>query len=618
MRMNDKSVIFLNRRSDLPAIARPSHARFLMIEDHSQAGLLKRDLLAAGAVEIDRPELYRKEGGTFRTKYVDFLGALNIRNASFKWWTFNFTSKNYFVNELCRQIFHASLIIRLAEDDANDLVVIVDDPVLADFVKAVLTSRGRRVIHRVRSGLLEILRRSTRLGILYCLIAKVRTAMTSRALLRAMVIPSRRDCLMITLLGGQSFDSPVSYRDTYFGSLHNYLQQENVTCLTAGAVFTHDPATLQPLRQSGTSDLAPLDAFTPIGELIRWAFRCVAMYSSVPSVQGDTTFDGIDVAPLISQCMKREIGTGNVLLNVWFYLTSRVLAKRIAFRAVLYPFENRSWEKMLVLAFREGTACRLIGYQHASITPRHSSLLFSENEWDATPVPDLVVTTGEIPAQMLVKIGRYPERRVRAGVALRQPSARGKLREGRGEVQKILVILSSSLEEYVKSLLVLNEGLRSNDRYEIVLRTHPTIPLSAALERVPPMTFRYRQSSKASAAEDLQEADVVCYTSSTVALEAMSLGIPLVYLDLGDFMDPDPLFDFTDLKWSVRNPSEILPTLDRIGSLPLPELQKRRLSAQAYAVSYTRPADAAGLREFMDLALSQTGAHDEVPQRVFS
>ena len=613
------SVAFVNRRGQLRFLKDPSQTRFLVLEDHAEAQLIRQLLLKAGAAEIDRAELYRGEGRTFRDKYVDFLGSLNIENASFEWWPFNLTSKNYFVTDLCKQVFHAAVIGQLTSEKSGDLIVVTDDRDVAKHVEKFLGAPGYRVLNRVRARMIDIVRRSTPLGILYCLVAKLRTTWFSRRLFRSYGGAGRSDCLLLTLFNHQSFDSSGAYRDTYFGPLRNYLENESVATATVGAVFNHDVATIRMLKSCSHGNMLPLDAFTPVGELIVWAFRCTLLYFRKPRIKGNTTFDGMNVRPLIAACMKREFGTGNFLLNVWFYLSAGALASRIQSRAVLYPFENRSWEKMLVLAFRNrGSGFRLIGYQHASITPRHSSLFFSKGEWDVTPLPDAVVTTGEIPRSILIKIGRYPESRVRAGVALRQPPGRGVLREEKKTLGQVLVILSSSVDEYVKSLLLLNEAFRGNNRYKVIIRNHPTIPLSAALNVLGPMEFDFQNSSSKSAAEDLQECDVVFYTSSTVALEALALGIPVVYLDLGDFMDPDPLFDFSDLKWSVTRAADVIPVLERIDEVPAPDLQERRLLAQAYAVSYVRPADGAGMKDFLDVVLARQSTSNGVTQRVYS
>ena len=41
---------------------------------------------------------------------------------------------------------------------------------------------------------------------------------------------------------------------------------------------------------------------------------------------------------------------------------------------LLYPFESRSWEKLLLIAASNAEIKNRVGYQHSSITPRHLAL----------------------------------------------------------------------------------------------------------------------------------------------------------------------------------------------------------------------------------------------------
>jgi hypothetical protein len=170
-------------------------------------------------------------------------------------------------------------------------------------------------------------------------------------------------------------------------------------------------------------------------------------------------------------------------------------------------------------------------------------------------------------------------------------------------LRRLLVILSSSIEEYTKSIRFLDAGLDGSSDYEVVIRSHPTIPLDAALRLLPPLRFTYHASSKATVAEELQNSDVVLYVSSTIAIEAISVGVPVVYLDVGDFMNPDPLFDFSEFKWSLANPAQLIPVLKTIAALTPSDLEQRRAAARAYALSYLTPADAAGVVAFTNLVL---------------
>jgi surface carbohydrate biosynthesis protein (TIGR04326 family) len=298
------------------------------------------------------------------------------------------------------------------------------------------------------------------------------------------------------------------------------------------------------------------------------------------------------------------LGSGNFLLNIWFHESFSALSKKLDAHTIIYPFENRSWEKMLVLAWQNsGHKPRLFGYQHAAITPRHTSLFMTDGEWDATALPDRVITTGEEARKILIGTGRYPEQKVVSGIALRQSSTAGKKREGKSELRRLLVVLSSSIEEYTKSIRFIDSAFAAENEYEIILRSHPTIPLEAALRLLPPVRFPYRVSSKPTVAEELHNSDAVLYVSSTIAVEAIAVGLPVVYIDIGDFMNPDPLFDFSEFKWSVTDPAQLIPILKGINKLTAPDLEQRRAAGRAYALAYLSPADGDGIASFTNLLL---------------
>jgi surface carbohydrate biosynthesis protein (TIGR04326 family) len=602
--MAARSIAFINQPPTNRQLKEFSRSRFLILEEHTRALQIRQQLLDAGAVEIDRDALYRSEGRAFREKFVQFLGRLNIQNSDFTWWAFNFTSKNYFVTPLCRQIFFASLINRVVNTSGNQMVIVTDDRTLTAHLERHFQSKAFHIVNRVRRPLSEIVTRKTPLGIAYCFLAKVRTTLACRKRFAVSQNKLKTDCLIVTLFNSQSFDAAGSYRDTYFGSLRQHLHDKRITTMTAGAIFEHDLRTVGRLAELNDEQLMPLDAFTPIGRLLKCAVRNLGLYIGGFTLRGNTNYDGMDMSPLITNSMKEELGSGNFLLNIWFHETFSALSQRLHVHAVVYPFENRSWEKMLVLGWKNsGHKPRLVGYQHAAITPRHTSLFMTDGEWDATPLPDRVITTGEEARRILIGTGRYPEQKVVSGIALRQSSTAGKKREGKSELRRLLVVLSSSIEEYTKSIRFIDSAFSAEDEYEIVLRSHPTIPLEAALRLLPPVRFPYRVSSKATVAEELQNSDAVLYVSSTIAIEAIAVGLPVVYIDIGDFMNPDPLFNFSEFKWSVTDPSQLLPILKGINNLTAPDLEQRRAAARAYALAYLSPADADGIASFTNLLL---------------
>ena len=60
-------------------------------------------------------------------------------------------------------------------------------------------------------------------------------------------------------------------------------------------------------------------------------------------------------------------------------------------------------------------------------------------------------------------------------------------------------------------------------------------------------------SNEKSIIEELSEADGVIYTWTTVAVEALKLGLPVIYLDILTPMYVDPIFECNALKKMFTN-----------------------------------------------------------------
>ena len=80
------------------------------------------------------------------------------------------------------------------------------------------------------------------------------------------------------------------------------------------------------------------------------------------------------------------------------------------------------------------------------------NLLFSKDEASVTPLPDEVITTGEVVEELLSKRGNYPDGVLRAACALRQGTEKVVEPKCPPEVIKtVLVAMATSTEEYVKT-----------------------------------------------------------------------------------------------------------------------------------------------------------------------
>ena len=130
---------------------------------------------------------------------------------------------------------------------------------------------------------------------------------------------------------------------------------------------------------------------------------------------------------------------------------------------------------------------------------------------------------------------------------------------------------------------------------------HPSLmPLEPALEITPLVNRDFYSESTGSIDDELQWASVVFYASSTVCLEAVSLGIPVMYVDLGFHVVTDPMVGWSKFKWVVKESSEVVGAIQQIESLSEEAFNRLQEEGRKYAESYLLPVTAGGLARFWD------------------
>jgi surface carbohydrate biosynthesis protein (TIGR04326 family) len=306
---------------------------------------------------------------------------------------------------------------------------------------------------------------------------------------------------------------------------------------------------------------------------------------------------------LLAEAFRWDVAKGGYFYNLLVYKAMRRFAQQQAPKRLLYPFENKAIEKLLLFGVREACpTCRTIGYQHTSITPRHTTFQFAPNEAQATPLPDLVVTAGDVTRRHLEKTGNFPRDMIATGCALRQRYSQSIITHDTADAEpiRILLALSSSKFELVKAIEFMRSVKSLSAQLEIGVRPHPEFPMSLLPEHLRTwVSAQAMDFSSSSLASNIEWCTAAAYVSSTVALEALMQGKPVINLDLGEIVAPDPALDPPPLWRRVSTPQGFLTALDSLRTAsPQEKLSDRNVTTR-YVQSYFRPPTADAIRVFL-------------------
>ena len=159
-------------------------------------------------------------------------------------------------------------------------------------------------------------------------------------------------------------------------------------------------------------------------------------------------------------------------------------------------------------------------------------------------------------------------------------------------------MLASSIDEYVKMLQFLDKAFSFSKGYSLTIRPHPLIDFRKALRLYDPKGLQY-EIDKGILNESLKASDLVLYASSSVSLEAISMGIPVICIGLRDVLDTDPLFNMSLLKWTCKEPQELetlIKTISDIEKDCFIDIQKRALQ---FSRLYCVPISSESMESFV-------------------
>jgi len=602
-----KSIILCNQpnrlKSALKGMSGP--LRYLSLLESRESRIILSYLCnIPDSQELSRGTLLRERSEGFRRKYIEFIARLNKENHSRFWWAMPFTNKSPLATSLCRDTSYFLLIAELACSDPTPLVIITDSHDLAAQVTSWAKDQNidTKTLLEAPGAARRFLKRYTPAGLMKAICyTGFYWALSRRH--KPAVHPGDDYTLIVTLTHPSSFTSAVGYQDIYFGALVERLAASDQRTMIMGLVQERPIEQHKILRNlKYCIPVLPLEYFLTLGTILSSATQAFIMYARCWHVRGLVEIDGLDLRTLVGRSIRDSCNSGELFMSLRVYNAAKRVARSVNVTRLLYPYENRSWEKMLISGVRSSSPnTQIIGFQHGAINPSLTNLILEKDEATITPIPDVILTPGVVGKERLESDSNYPEGIIKSACALRRTSLPDISASDHGKpISKILVALSAGLEEYVNVLTSLEQALVEVEDYELRIRPHPVVPIESALSVAPLSSQTFFSVSNETLDKDLQWADLVIYASSTVGLEAVSVGIPAIYLDTGSFLNTDPMFGFDALKWSVEEPAELVKVIETISNMPDDKFREAQQKGIEYAATYLAPVTTINLNTFLE------------------
>lgn len=539
---------------------------------------------------VDIGKITKKNSSTFSIIIKNYIEKLNVKNAGVEWFANNCSAKNPLSSPLFDRILDYMSIINFLDNNIDKKVIIIGATVGQKYT----------INHSINNN-----RNYSFLFYFNTIYKKTRSYFKIKSYLKEIklnFIDEKYDIFENVDIGVFTYIDGTDRRlnDPYFGNLLDEIKRNRPELKSAYLGYVYSPIKdrISYLKSIEKHLWFPIFSFLKETD-ISWLYNKVILELTNPKYDLDPIEEKWFYPNLIIKEVILEDISFGYINNLVMYLVGCRIRESNSIKRLIYPFENKSLEKCLLLGLNG--SIETMGYQHSSITPRHFSFLMGKEEIKVTPIPDKIITSGAVTKDWLINNGNFPGKKIIVGCSLRyKHNYIDKSNSFEAESAKLFLALSSSKEELYNGVRFLRELKNLNPRLILRLRTHINFPLNL----LPSEMFNWVNKNieirqETSLNENFEWADITLYVSSTVAVESLMYGVPVIHLDI-DKLNSDPLLSEVSNRWFASNIHDCNKVVTEIANLTIAEKNYLSKGAVSYINSYFRPQDNVSYKLFLN------------------
>jgi hypothetical protein len=262
-------------------------------------------------------------------------------------------------------------------------------------------------------------------------------------------------------------------------------------------------------------------------------------------------FLGFKISRLLEREISRSIAAGDSITGRLIYEATRKVSSIISPDKLIFRFENQPIDRALICSVRG--VCPSVGFWHSPFVlgPNYLPLLLNGktfrsciNDSNAKPMPDKIITIRGICEKSLLKNG-FPKNKINICGPIRNSKVikiihNKKIQAGtiknknlKRKNLNIFLACSADPKENTALIYVFYKALETLPNLTLILKPHPACKFPKRLFqllRIHPKINNLRLASDLNFHHKICRSDVVVTGGSTLAFEAIALGVmPVVY-----------------------------------------------------------------------------------------
>lgn len=536
--------------------------------------------------------------------YLDLIASLHERYSKKDWWASSLSEKNSFHSKLFTRMYQLEYVGNiLGKISAKDVVIVGSDETLLSQIRT--NYKDTFVIHgEIKySGAIQRLIREFKgaVKLVVNVFKELRDLNCSKSLLKSKIgiIPKDKKYTVIRTWVDQRNYLTENYNDSYFGKLIDFVSCQGKEVIIFAGILKDFSGNLKKFKDETGFRIIPYNSFLKKRDVFKSFFRTCF---NRPKMHCNIKYNGSEITELAKWELWQDIESQSFFYAILQYYCCRRLSENIQIENFIYTYENYAWEKMSILGLRAiDNNITITGFQHAFIAKNSFQYFPGRGEEHIMPMPDKIVTLGNRTKEIMMNKGSYEERIFSTGCALRQDYLFGLKGMKMDGTKDIFVPMSILLEDAVKVIKFLFSAGMEKYEGKIYLRFHPRLSVEKVSERLGfdlPKNFIISENPPIS--EEIRRAGVILYTWTTVCLEALKMGRPVIYLDVNYPLDVDPLFECDNLKDKCSDPELLIDKIERLAGLDEKTYKNEYDKALEYLDEYFIPVTENNMAVFIN------------------
>ena len=512
-----------------------------------------RQWLGARGVQLSTTSRFHETAQSLRESYLTYLYDMGSQMGSLRWWISSISHRSPYVSKTFHQACYLKLAMELIIDwKGPDALVLVmaDKPVLRALELNLRpgTTAKPRIFGRRRSDPLQSVVDRVRVLALrtFFVLREGGRVTLSRRMIRRPYVPQEPTTLILCWISDRNLQEGQDFHKSFFGDLTSELTKlgHNVAVVPLVARNARYKEAVR-LLTAGPGPWMFVQRYLSYLDLIRIAFTTLKkppLPSVIPPLQG------LDVTPLVREDHRTHWVSNQALdALLMVALVRRWAGMGASIQRMVYIYENQPWERALCWqAQRSLPATTMVGYQHARLPRMLLAWYLAQGGEPKAPLPHRIVAVGRHTAELMTSDGYDTSQlQIKVGGAL-QMQELFDLRDHANGVHpadispSVLFGLSASFEETAELVEMAIHLFDENEGVRVVIKCHPIMPFESVSDLVGEQLPKHVTVSKEPIMQLMLKSSVMVYSGSTICVQAIALGTPVVYVspqfDLG--MDP--------------------------------------------------------------------------------